>query len=202
MRQVVERTGQRYGKLVVTGRAPGSPQSKWFCRCDCGKEIVAFGNNLGRGNTTSCGCSRLTHAMTGTKVYHVWQQMLQRCENPNDAAYKNYGGRGIIVSEEWHSFDAFFRDMGYPPHGGTLERNENEQPYCKENCRWASRREQSRNKRSNRVLVAFGKSQVLQDWADEYQLPLTTLRNRIDRGKWPLELALTTPLQKGVKLQW
>jgi hypothetical protein len=193
--------GERYGKLTLVERdVEAFRQGKrghWICRCDCGNVISALTSNVTKGNTTSCGCSRIQHGMAKTKIYSAWRQMRQRCENPKDPAFANYGGRGIKVCDRWQSFDKFYEDMGWPPYGATLDRIDNEGPYSPENCRWASWREQHANKRTNRVLEAFGRTQTLQQWADEYRLPLTTLRNRIDRGGWPVETALTEPVRGG-----
>lgn len=201
--RVVDRTGLRYGQLEVLAQQESSvSRSKWACKCDCGNIIEALGYNLESGNTTSCGCIRKKHGMSKTKIYSAWRQMRQRCENQKDASYANYGGRGIEVSLEWKDFDVFYKDMGDPPYGHTLDRIDNNGSYSKENCRWASWREQHANKRTNRILEAFGKTQTLQQWADEYKMPLTTLRNRLDRAEWPVELALTKPinLKKSTRL--
>jgi hypothetical protein len=188
----IDETGNRYGSLVVIGvSAHSGPKLKWACQCDCGNSIIVFGGNLRSGNTTSCGCSRITHGLSKTKVHQVWRGMIQRCENPNDQAYKNYGGRGICVSEEWHEFETFFEDMGFPPRGGTLERKDNNGPYSKENCRWATRREQALNKRSNTLVTAFGKTQSVSEWAKEIMIAERTLHNRLFRAGLAPEKALT-----------
>jgi hypothetical protein len=190
--RVVDRTGEKYGHLVVIKRScSGSPKAMWECRCKCGTTIIAFGDNLHRGNTTSCGCSRAKHGLSKTKIYQVWRSMIQRCENPNNDAYKNYGGRGIHVSKGWHSFEKFFDDMGFPPQGGTLERKDNDGPYAKGNCRWATRREQALNKRSNTLVTAFGKTQSVSEWAREIKIAERTLHNRLFRAGLAPEEALT-----------
>jgi len=126
--------------------------------------------------------------------------MRQRCENPNDIAFKNYGGRGIKVSERWQSFDSFFADMGDAPEGCSIDRIDNNGDYSKENCKWSTWFEQHGNKRNSQYLTAFGKSQSLHAWAREYKCNARTLHNRIYRGKVPLEIALTTPPQRGRRI--
>lgn len=208
MPKIVNLTGQTFGKLFVYKQSSksGAGGKRWVCRCDCGGTTVAYGFNLQRGLVRSCGCSkakgtRSTHGLSGTKVHHVWRTMLDRCNNPNANQYEDYGGRGIVVCTEWHEFTKFFADMGYPPQGGTLDRLENDGPYCKENCKWSTRKEQSRNKRNNRMLTVFGKTQTVTDWAIEYGMPPRTLFNRLIRSGMDPETALTAPLhakQKGL----
>jgi hypothetical protein len=197
-------TGQRFGRLEVICRdSSAGKQVRWICKCDCGESANVESGNLKKGFVRSCGCLRremhTSHGMAGTKVYSAWRQMRQRCENAKDASFNNYGARGVFVVERWQSFANFFEDMGYPPRGGTLDRIDNDGPYGPGNCRWATWKEQHSNKRTNRVIEAFGKSQTLQEWADEYALPLTTLRNRLDRGGWSIVDALTKPAMKGRK---
>lgn len=120
--------------------------------------------------------------------------MISRCTCKNNEAYQNYGGRGIKVCKRWRIFENFYLDMGDKPAGKTLDRINNNDDYSPENCRWASPKEQSRNKRNN-VWITFGeKTQILTDWANEVGLSPGTLKYRIDAG-WPVEKALT----KGAK---
>lgn len=130
----------------------------------------------------------------GSKAYSIWKNMRRRCNSPENPAYADYGGRGIKVCPEWDKFPAFLRDMGHPPPGHTLDRKENDQGYNPTNCRWATRKEQARNRRSSVFLTAFGKRQTLAGWAEEYRLRMPTLWKRLRDG-WPLERALVTPLQ-------
>jgi hypothetical protein len=102
-----------------------------------------------------------------------------------------------VVVSKWHEFKTFYNDMGDPPHGGTLERVDNNGPYAKWNCKWASRKEQLNNKRNNVVLTAFGKSQTLTQWAEEIRMPARTLHNRLFRAKMPVEEALTSGSLRG-----
>lgn len=190
-KRFIDRRGEKYGKLTVMELVAHGKHSSWLCHCDCGKDIIVSGSNLVTGNTTSCGCSRIQHGLSKTKIHHVWRQMIYRCENPNDAFYHNYGARGIKVCERWKDFELFFEDMGFPPKGGTLDRIDNDGHYEHANCRWATRKEQNNNKRTNIMLTAFGKTQSLQMWSEEYKMPPRTLHNRIFRAKWPIEKALT-----------
>lgn len=200
--QLIDRTGHRYGHLIVIERLPAKSKkdtnARWFCRCDCGLGTVAYGQDLARGKVKSCGCWNpnriMQHGMAGTHVYRVWQAMLQRCENPKAQSFANYGGRGIQVCEEWHKFEKFIADMGDRPRGFSLDRIEVDGPYSKENCRWATTKQQNNNTRRNRVIEFRGERRTLAGWAELYGLNWTTLRERLDRLKWDdLEAALTSP---------
>jgi hypothetical protein len=120
--------------------------------------------------------------------------MKYRCYNPKDDNYKKYGARGITVSQEWlESFESFYRDMGSRPPGTSLERLDNNGPYCKENCVWADRVTQNNNKRIRhdaRLVSWNGKTQPLSAWAKELHIAYGTLQRRLDR-KWSVERAFT-----------
>lgn len=117
--------------------------------------------------------------------------MLQRCEDKNHRYYVDYGGRGIQVCQEWHQFENFYRDMGDPPKGLTLDREDNDGPYCKDNCRWATRRAQANNRRSNKLITFSGKTQTQAEWERELGLKPGRIYDRLYKG-WSLERALTT----------
>lgn len=198
---LIDRTGQRYERLTVTGRAENyRGNAQWHCACDCGRMVIALGNDLARGKVKSCGCYNaeriVTHGMSRTPVNGVWRSMLQRCENPKDASYGNYGGRGITVCEEWHDFERFVADMGVRPKGFSIDRIDNDRGYCKENCRWASTKQQLNNRRNNRVVELEGRKQTIAEWAAEKGIDWHVLRGRIDRYGWSIEEALTTPVKK------
>src|SRR5690606_678534 len=118
---------------------------------------------------------------------------IQRCTNPNDNGYKNYGGRGISLCDKWLTFSGFFEDMGHrPSNKHSIERRDNSGNYCLENCYWATRRVQSRNKRNNRIIRANGIEMCLEDWAKQTKITHSAIIYRINAG-WPEDLAVTTP---------
>jgi hypothetical protein len=115
--------------------------------------------------------------------------MIARCTNPDHDGFANYGGRGITVCDEWKFYEGFYRDMGERPRGLTIERVNNELGYSKENCRWATIVEQSRNKRNNIILTSGGRSMLLIDWAAEIGVDAKTLYRRVKVG-WSDEAVL------------
>lgn len=192
--------GERFGRLVVTAVIDGQTRK---CLCDCGTETVVLRCNLKTGNTQSCGCFRkeiepvasITHGQTCGKkwspTYRVWHGILQRCLNPKNPGWGDYGGRGITVCAEWkESFEAFLSDMGERPDGCSIDRIDNDGPYQKDNCVWANDTQQARNKRNNRLLTHNGKTQTLAEWAEETAIPYYTLHSRLRRG-WTVEKTLT-----------
>jgi len=135
------------------------------------------------------------HGMHGTKENQAWRDMKDRCKNPRNRSYKNYGGRGISVCSAWESFEQFFADLGPAPPGSWLERNDNNGNYCKDNCRWASRDEQQNNRRGIIKLEFQGREMSVAQWARETGIQKQTLYERLRLG-WPIERALTTPCDR------
>lgn len=212
-------TGLRFGRLTVLERA-GSKNglATWRCRCDCGKETTVAGDVLRNGNTRSCGClqretrSKLgssmvaelsdrntKHGMSRTRLYGIWENIKTRCQNPKSDDYHRYGGRGITICPEWRdSFEAF-RDWalanGYRDDL-TIERIDTDGDYFPENCKWATMKEQSNNRRSNVPITYNGKTQTIAQWAAEIGITHMTLWKRLKRG-WPIEKALEPTKNRG-----
>lgn len=190
--------GRRFGRLVVLAFMLG----KWLCRCDCGKEKSIAQRSLLVGATLSCGClhrertseSNRKHLACDTITYKRWKSMRDRCNNPQSKSYSLYGGRGIAICEHWHEFDRFLADMGEcPGQPYTLERNDSNGNYEPSNCRWATKKEQSRNTSRNKFLTYQGQTLCVGEWAELLGLSYTTINSRLRRGK-SVEQALSTEL--------
>ncbi len=201
-------TGQRFGRLVVKCLAGRDKYggALWMCICDCGNITTPYGSSLTTGDTRSCGClsreltakrghSSATHGMSNSKVWKAWKMMRQRCANPNNKNYSDYGGRGIKVCDRWNSFDAFLADMGEPPTPDhTLDRINTNGDYEPGNCRWSTMKEQCNNRRSNRVIVYLGESKTMTEWAEKFGMRDNVLLKRLKSG-WSIAKALTTPVR-------
>jgi hypothetical protein len=136
------------------------------------------------------------HGESGTPVYRIWGLMKQRCDNPSNPAYPRYGGRGIVMCERWRqSFVAFAADMGERPSAQhSVDRIDNDGPYSPDNCRWATRTEQARNRKSTHRFDHDGKSLTLGEWAEQLGVNRSTLAARVYCYHWSIERSLNTPV--------
>lgn len=192
--------GNIYGRLmpILECGKNSSGQYRYLSVCECGESKVVTGSSMVQGKVLSCGCLRrdtmvaknTKHNGCGTSTYETWAGMKTRCTNPNGTAYANYGGRGITFNPAWADFAVFASDMGERPDGCTLERIDNDKGYSKDNCKWATAAEQSRNTRQNVNLTLNGKTQCMTDWAKELSIPYPTIQDRVRKG-WSAEKTLT-----------
>lgn len=198
----------KYGRLQPVRRSERKHgrEAIWVCKCECGQTREVRSWYLLSGHTASCGClqketlgnRRRKHGKTGTREYRIWYHMRRRCLRPHAAAFEDYGGRGIGLHEGWAGEDGFanfLADMGPAPSDQhSIERRDNNAGYCPENCYWATRTQQARNKRNNTTLTHDGRTQCLVAWAEETGLQRSTISARLKRG-WSVAEALTVPLR-------
>lgn len=191
----IDLTGRVFNRWTVMEYVGVLGKSRiWRCKCQCGKVKLVASRDLSKGRSKSCGCFALeerskngkrarTHGMTSTPEYSTWSSMITRCKNKNSAAWKDYGGRGITVCERWKSFDNFIDDMGSRPSDKhTLDRIDNDLGYSPENVRWATREEQSNNRRNTRRVVLNGEAVPLRRAARALGVNVNTASARFNRG--------------------
>jgi hypothetical protein len=200
----IDLTGKRFSRLVAIedcGKQNG--HRLWLCQCECGNKAVVATPDLRSGATRSCGClcratsSTLnrTHGLSKTPEYHAWYSMMARCYRETSHAYQYYGGRGIRICERWKVFEYFYLDMCPRPNAkDSVDRIDNSGHYscghCAEcaakewpsNCKWASRLEQARNRRSLRLFSVGGQEQCLAALCAQYGAWDATVRRRLKRG--------------------
>lgn len=199
-----DHTGERYGFLTAISYIGKDKYGKsiWLCRCDCGVEKNYLANMLVTKHATSCGlCTKRHYAekrklpLRDSSMYRKYCKMIDRCHNPNSPFWGRYGGRGIYVCDRWReSFDKFLEDMGIPGNGMSLDRIDNDGPYSPENCRWATSKEQNRNRRSNTKITYMGKTKVITEWAEELGVSVQAISYRLKSGYSP-EDAVSKPFR-------
>lgn len=195
--------GTVFGRLTVIGlgRRKEGAQLQWECRCSCGGTAFAGIADLELGKVRSCGCLRrevvsaknMTHGHTSifrdesgkrSKVYQIWKSMIKRCHTPTDKGYEGYGGRGISVCDRWReSFQNFLADMGEPPHGMSIDRENNDGNYEPGNCRWETITTQNNNTRANTILDTPNGQLTMSQFAKLHSLKYMRLRDAVARGE-------------------
>lgn len=195
-------TGKTFSKLTVIGRAESGPNgnTRWHCKCECGNEVTVQGAHLKNGLTKSCGCyrkerapeSNRIHGQYKTRLYRIWARMKTRCLTPGADNYRDYGGRGITICDDWKDNFQSFYDWAVS-HGYndelTIDRIDVNGNYEPSNCRWATRREQSDNTRRTIRLTIDGQTHTINEWSEISGLPRTTIYNRY-RNFWPTDRLL------------
>lgn len=226
MKKIIVNAGDRYGMLTIikfhhekTLYYPrkdasyrktrlGKRTYRYYeCQCDCGNTCVVELTHLRTGHTQSCGCFREwkmnqprnvnTHKLSSHPLYGTWCKMRARCNSQKDGNYKNYGGRGIKVCDEWNAsplpFISWAESHGwYDGCGLTLDRIDCNGDYSPDNCRWANCKTQSNNKRTNHYITYKGETHTTAEWAEIIGISLSGLHKRL-KNNWSLEDALTKP---------
>lgn len=204
MAKSLDQVGKTFERLTVISRADNDRHgnSRWLCRCQCGCEKIVRGSHQVSGNTQSCGCldremviaMNYKHGMWKTRLYNIWKKMKDRCYNPNANNYRYYGGKGVKVCEEWHSFQPFYEwamANGYADNL-SIDRISGFGNYEPNNCRWATVKEQNNNTSKN-VYITIGKeTRTVSGWAEETGTHRNTILTRMRNGMSP-EAAVLTP---------
>lgn len=199
--------GQEFGRLTFLREE--ATATRILCRCRCGKDVSLNRYGVVSGRTVSCGCFNIeratvrivtqstVHGQSNTHEHKHWWQMVRRCTDPTFPSFAYYGARGVRIDPTWlgpEGFLQFLTYIGTAPSGKhTIDRIDSAGHYIAGNVRWATPQEQARNTRRNRYITAFGRSQCLAAWADEFRLRPGTLSERLRRG-WTPEDALSTPV--------
>lgn len=226
MKKIKNYDGYKFGKITVIkdvgkkfyyyDNKPPTVLREVLCSCDCGNTKVILLRSLVSGNTKSCGCLM---ALVGKKnrkydfntqydgqdvfkrdTYKIWAMMKGRCTNPNSKVYKWYGGRGIIFDPKWNTFSGFLEDMGYKPFDDySLDRIDSDKNYCKENCRWIPRKDQSKNTRKTKKVMYKNELITLLELVERTNSKYETVYNRIFKYGWEPEKAVNPSINKRIK---
>jgi len=204
-------TGRKFGKWTVLERASpvkrkdGRVMRYWLCKCSCDKGTtrIVLERSLLDGTSTSCGCNRAdtskerkinsTHGMSTSRLYAIYKHMHHRCYNQNDINYKNYGGRGITVCDEWHTFESFceWANLNGYSDDLSIDRIDVDKWYAPDNCRWSDSKTQANNKTNNRRYTYHGETHTIAEWARIYEIDYKLLWRRLYNG-WTIQRALLT----------
>ena len=194
-------TGERFGRLVVEHRAENKgSQTMWLCHCDCGKTTIVSAGHLKDGHTTSCGCFHnetmkkmmTTHNQTKTRLYKIWRGIIDRTMYSSHGKYKNYGGRGITLCDEWKDFVVFREwavDNGYADDL-TIDRINSNGNYEPSNCRWTTMKVQQNNRTNNHLITCNGETHTMKEWSEIRGIKYSTLSMRVNKRKWSIPRAL------------
>ena len=204
--------GKKFGRLTVVEYAGIDKRGNatWKCACDCGKECLAIATNIIRGVKQSCGCLRGENALkhggarkgSHEDLYGIWKGIVARTTQPTSIDFTEYGGVGISISKEWLEYEAFKADMGERPTlQHSIDRIKNELGYSKENCRWATKKEQARNRTNTRFLEYKGIRKPIVQWEDELGLTRDVLVRRLKSGMTPEQAIEKPPTKKPRRLR-
>jgi hypothetical protein len=199
--------GEKFGRFTIIGAS--ERKGYWICCCECGSQRIVREFHLKTGHTRSCGClkrdlissARTTHGHTRnykiSSEYHSWIAMVRRCYRPKHETFSYYGGRGITICDEWqNSFASFIEHLGLKPSPlHTLDRIDNSRGYEPGNVRWATKKEQMRNRRNNHRLTFNGETHSTVEWSEIVGIKPKTIKWRIKAG-WTIERALTQAIKE------
>ena len=205
-------TGQQHNRLTVIKEVPsyrqpnGRIKRRVLCKCDCGNETTVNLDQLRNNHTQSCGClqkesaansgrNSATHRLSQSKEYRIWNAIKQRCNNSNDGYYYLYGKQGVAICQRWQdSFQAFIDDMGLRPSDKhSIDRYpDRDGPYSPDNCRWATWKEQQRNRRNNVMLTIGDETMCVAAWAEKMGVKSQMIRDRLNTG-WTARDAVMVP---------
>lgn len=198
MRRYKNISCQKFGKLTALYRLHNTKGHKtyWLCVCECGNLKEARYDMLQNGHTKSCNClykkSNAVHGMYNTRIYNTWKNMKSRCYYNKNINYHNYGGRGIIVCDEWkNNFQAFYDWAISNGYNDNLEidRMDINGNYEPNNCRWITHKEQQQNKQNTIKYTINGETHCLKEWCNICEVNYQTVRDRL-RRKWSIMQAL------------
>ena len=203
---IIDMTGKRFGKLVVTGYSHTiNKRVYWNCICDCGNTCAIHGTKLRNGHTKSCGCikkeacrKRKINKPHYKKIYQVWSNMKNRCKNPNNCKYKYYGEKGISICDEWKDFGVFYEwciNSGYSENL-TIDRIDSGGNYEPSNCRWITLEDQQRNKCSNVYISCNGETKTITDWSRTLGVTRHSIRYWITKYNGDAEMAIRHYLER------
>lgn len=209
--KIIDLSGKKFGRLTVIKQA-GKKNNKitWLCKCDCGNEKIVKGIDLKRQHVKSCGCLKKElvpkskiHGKRFTRLYAVWNSMKQRCGNPKNKGYKNYGGKGIKVCGKWaNSFVEFYNwaiENGYNENLSgndcTIDRININGDYEPNNCRWVDKKIQANNKSNNHFITYRGETGTVAQWEEKLGIDSRALYQRLKLG-WSVDKTIETPVRE------
>ena len=215
-KQIENLTGQKFNRLTVVKRVENDKYNHimYLCKCDCGNTKIVRGSHLKAGFIQSCGCLNIEkiiersvkHKKCYSRLYHIWTGMRSRCYKQYDNRYKNYGGRGITVCDEWKEFQPFYNwamDNGYDEKAKRgeymIDRIDVNGNYCPENCRWSNAFEQANNTTKTIHIEYNGKNYTLSELSKMVNISRQTLWSRLYVCKWSIEKTLNTPIKRRIK---
>lgn len=207
---VIDRSGQTFGRLTLLKRvSTGDGRSRYLCKCLCGEEKLILASSIVGGKTKSCGClraeltskSRRSHGYSNKRIYKIWTNMKSRCLNPSTQAYQHYGGRNILIHDQWLEFDCFkqWAEANGYQEDLTIERIDVNGNYEPSNCCWIERAFQSRNTRATTYFTLSGEKRPLIEWCEMFRVDLNCAHKRLYANQEPFKISeIYTSLKENI----